>query len=332
MSGIGLTDKEEELFLVLKTFPQGANAQTLQKSCPYDQRDLVFLMNSLADKGFVDFITINKALAFRAKDIEEVNRTRDLNDNEKIVYNYIKAEKSKGIWIKDIKSRSGLHLQVLTDCIKTLEKTKLIKAVKSVKNPTKTLYMLYELSPSEEITGGAWYTDQELDVPFIENLSEMVLKFIAQKSFPKSADKSAVFGADYQGYATVRDVSNFIKKTGIITVELALMDVQMLVDRLWYDGKVQRIVRFGKAMGSGGFAGRGRAPSVGSGDEWEGDEMVIDDDEVDTWMYKANKFSADRGSCLTDIPCGKCPVASFCKEGGPVNPENCVYLDKWLQF
>jgi DNA-binding MarR family transcriptional regulator len=40
---------------------------------------------------------------------------------------------SLGIWIKDIKMRSGLHTQVVADCIKNLERNNLIKAVKSVK-------------------------------------------------------------------------------------------------------------------------------------------------------------------------------------------------------
>jgi DNA-directed RNA polymerase III subunit RPC6 len=41
--------------------------------------------------------------------------------------------------------------------------------------------MLFDLVPSEDITGGAWYTDQELDVAFIEGLTEMTFKFISSK-------------------------------------------------------------------------------------------------------------------------------------------------------
>ncbi len=41
--------------------------------------------------------------------------------------------------------------------------------------------MLYELEPSVELTGGAWYTDQELDVEFIDTLANQLYKFIASK-------------------------------------------------------------------------------------------------------------------------------------------------------
>jgi DNA-directed RNA polymerase III subunit RPC6 len=30
------------------------------------------------------------------------------------------------------------------------------------------------------------------------------------------------------------------------------------------------------------------------------------------------------------MPCGKCPVFSFCQEGGPVNATECVYIEDWL--
>lgn len=38
--------------------------------------------------------------------------------------------------------------------------------------------MLYELNPSVEVTGGAWYTDQELDTEFIENVTKACYKYI----------------------------------------------------------------------------------------------------------------------------------------------------------
>jgi len=34
---------------------------------------------------------------------------------------------------------------------------------------------------------------------------------------------------------------------------------------------------------------------------------------------------------VTEAPCGKCPSFEFCKEGGPVNPEDCVYYTEWLK-
>ena len=35
---------------------------------------------------------------------------------------------------------------------------------------------------------------------------------------------------------------------------------------------------------------------------------------------------------LTDVPCGVCPVAGQCHDGGVISPKTCVYYDKWLEF
>lgn len=33
----------------------------------------------------------------------------------------------------------------------------------------------------------------------------------------------------------------------------------------------------------------------------------------------------------SQAPCGKCPVFDFCKDKGPVNPEECTYFEGWLR-
>jgi DNA-directed RNA polymerase III subunit RPC6 len=52
--------------------------------------------------------------------------------------------------------KTNLGQPQVNKIIKTLEGRSLIKAVKNVNNPSKKLYMLAELEPSTEITGGAW--------------------------------------------------------------------------------------------------------------------------------------------------------------------------------
>lgn len=37
------------------------------------------------------------------------------------------------------------------------------------------------------------------------------------------------------------------------------------------------------------------------------------------------------GNGLSEVPCGRCPVFNLCEVGGPVNAEECVYLDEWLR-
>ncbi len=56
-----------------------------------------------------------------------------------------------------MKIRTNLAQPQITKILKALEGRNLIKSIKSVNNPSRKLYMCYELEPSRELTGGAWY-------------------------------------------------------------------------------------------------------------------------------------------------------------------------------
>ena len=82
-------------------------------------------------------------------------------------------------------------------CLKTLQQKQLIKKVQSVqvgycilqyqytmltfislKHPTRKIFMLAHLEASVALTGGPWYTDNELDLEFIKALTQSCLSFI----------------------------------------------------------------------------------------------------------------------------------------------------------
>jgi DNA-directed RNA polymerase III subunit RPC6 len=101
-----------------------------------------------------------------------------------------------GIWTKHLKAKTNLHQTVIDRVLKSLTTKNLIKRVPSVQvrsfftlqsvedllnhdqHPTRKIYMLSGLDPSVALTGGPWYTDNELDTEFIQHLTEACLKFI----------------------------------------------------------------------------------------------------------------------------------------------------------
>lgn len=108
-------------------------------------------------------------------------RASKLNDDARLVYNTIRSAGNTGIWTKDLKKATNLHTIVLNRTLKQLEQKQEVKSVKHVKYPTRKIYMLFNLTPSSEVTGGAWYTDQELDTEFIDSLKAACLKYIASR-------------------------------------------------------------------------------------------------------------------------------------------------------
>lgn len=60
-------------------------------------------------------------------------RTSSLDSDSKLIYSYIKDAGSEGIWTKDLKKRTNLHLNVVNRVLKSLEQKQLVKSVKHVK-------------------------------------------------------------------------------------------------------------------------------------------------------------------------------------------------------
>jgi len=61
-----------------------------------------------------------------------------------------------GIWTKELKIKTNLQQPQITKILKNLDQRSLVKSVKSVLNPSRKVYMLFELDPARELTGGAW--------------------------------------------------------------------------------------------------------------------------------------------------------------------------------
>ncbi|RKP39952.1 RNA polymerase III subunit Rpc34 [Dimargaris cristalligena] len=254
-------------------------------------------INTLSQKSLLLILRQGNGYLYKAKSDSEAERLAGMDNDERLIYQHIEAGDNEGVWLKRLRTKVGLPNVVVTRCIKKLEQKMLIKPVSSVKNPTMKIYMLYHLTPSEELTGGAWYTDQELDVDFINTLASQCYKYILSRSFP-SAKPGAVYGPTYTFYPTAAQVRRFIIEMAISTVDLSVNDVQTLLNILVYDGKIEKRLAAAESMG-----------------------MDMDSDGDD-----------DGRSALVDVPCGNCPVFNQCCIDGVVSPVGCVYFKNWLDF
>ncbi|KAK4054659.1 34-kDa subunit of RNA polymerase III (C) [Microbotryomycetes sp. JL221] len=194
-------------------------------------------------------------LKFVSKD--EAKAMGNMDQDERVVFDHIKDAGNSGIWTKTLTSKTGLPRTVMTKVLKTLESRKQIKPVKSVKAPTRKIYMLAHLIPSVELTGGPWFTDNELDTEFVDLLKRICLKVIDSKSHPKF--KSTLSSKDpkqidvqqqrqflpvsaVQHLPTVEQVWQTINDSKVaVDVELQAEHVESLLELLVFDGLVERI-------------------------------------------------------------------------------------------
>ena len=155
---------------------------------------------------------------------EEILKKRGLTSEDRMVLQIIETAGNNGMWTKEVKQKSNLPQVKITKIFKTLETRKLIKSVKHVAHQNRKVYMKYDLEPSREITGGAWFTDQEFDSTFVNQMRRLCLDYIM--------DEKKV---------TLQDVFEFIVESKVSKVNLRKEDVEQIVNTLIYDGDVDMI-------------------------------------------------------------------------------------------
>lgn len=90
-------------------------------------------INKLLQTGTIELLQKGQSLIYRVKDpTKKTNAPTDIDSDEKVIYNIIEEGANKGIWIRDIRTKSNLIMTQLNKILKNLENKKLIKAVKSV--------------------------------------------------------------------------------------------------------------------------------------------------------------------------------------------------------
>ncbi|KAF6256768.1 RNA polymerase Rpc34 subunit-domain-containing protein [Scenedesmus sp. NREL 46B-D3] len=198
--------------------PEGVgNDLVTGPSGPLAHMDLavrVTSLNVLLRSGKVSMFKQGTTLLYKATQPQD-NRTKGLSAEELLVYQVIKQAGNTGVWTRDLKVRTNLS-----------QPQSLIKSVKNVNNPSRKLYMLFELEPSREITGGAWYTDRQLDREFIEVLRETCFKLVERSESP---------------HICLADIAHFVKDKGLSRIELREEDFLTIMETLIADGRIESI-------------------------------------------------------------------------------------------
>jgi len=275
-----------------------------------------------------------------------------------MVYSIIDDSGTEGIWSKTIKTKTGLHETLMRSALKALETKRLISDMKSVEHPTRKMYIKSTLRPSEKATGGAWYTDNELDEAFIEGLTSVLYKYIEARSFYRSTHAHAAprrqpakrikgmsdaeAKASKSGGARIKaepDASNELRALSPAPQPAPKDAVTLLPLPPTYRGypSLAELTLFIESSPI-------TQTTLTSDDIAALLDVLIYDRRVeqivsgpDGVAYKAvrrpivGEEAAERGNGLTEAPCGRCPVFELCEEGGPVGPSSCVYFQEWLK-
>jgi DNA-directed RNA polymerase III subunit RPC6 len=316
---------------------------------------LVQCAQSLVDKKLLRLLSGKDGrLAWKIISQEDAEKFQNLTADESLVYNVIHSTGRSGIWQREITTRTNLTATILSRCLKSLEGKNYIKKIRNVKQTGKIIYMLAELTPSEDVTGGAWFTDGVLDSNFIKILAYFIEFFVSRKSWYEvstttdphkhrnkrqkisgSAAKLDLekqylpYPAGYQGYPTVPLVAAEVNKSGITPVNMVEESIGQLLEMLCYDNKLVALEngQFYKAVKKPNEV---KKPKELCGVEDLGLKQGDDANDTKEDTAEDENIMAGRGG-MTEAPCGQCPVFKLCTPGGAVSPETCKYFDSWLE-
>ncbi|KAI2650310.1 DNA-directed RNA polymerase III subunit RPC6 [Labeo rohita] len=184
-------------------------------------------INRLLSVGQLDLLRNSSGLLYRLKDAQSASKVKGSDNQEKLVYQIIEDAGNKGIWSRDIRYKSNLPLTEINKILKNLESKKLIKAVKSVAASKKKVYMLYNLQPDRSVTGGAWYSDQDFESEFVEDIETILntLIFDGKVEMTIIAAKEGTVGSVDGQMKLYRGVNPIIQPTGLVKTPCGLCPV-----------------------------------------------------------------------------------------------------------
>ncbi|KAF2145031.1 uncharacterized protein K452DRAFT_284422 [Aplosporella prunicola CBS 121167] len=311
-----------------------------------DVEELVRLCQELVDAHLFELLESgqnawDRALCWRLRTREDAAKLRSMDPNERVVYSHISSTSDQGMWTRTIKAKTNFHQTVINKALKSLEGKRLVKSITSVKHPGRKIYMLAHLTPSEEISGGPWHQDGELDVELIETIAGVIVQYVEGESWaeqrgPSKADIRRKKELVQQQRNNNNNNSNLpadppkfeppLGRNGRLLVPHApgyrnYPTATSILDFIVKSGVIEGVVIRESDLRS------------------LLDNLVFDGrlERMGAMGYRTvrgvmNETEEGYGNGLTQAPCGRCPVFNLCEEGGPVSATNCVYFEEWLKL
>jgi DNA-directed RNA polymerase III subunit RPC6 len=148
-----------------------------------------------------------------------------LADEHRAIYKLITEAGTQGIWAKDLATKSKIPAGTLARLTKTLEHRKLIKQITPAQYKSRKVWMLYELEPASELSGGSWYKDGQIDSDLIERLRETTLEYISNCSGPVTSEDVQTFLASQHLSRSLENIEAILR-TLVLDRELVSVESQ----------------------------------------------------------------------------------------------------------
>ena len=212
--------------------------------------------------------------------------------------------------------------------------------------------MVFGLQPTEDVTGGAWFTDGVLDEGLIHGLGEYVVYWVASKSWavktervanPMAPDSSVEVGKKRklveQGFGEIKERGEGVEGTGKRHQSSRSKSSMTYLPFPPGYKNYPTLSEITSAINSAGVSQvELKQPVIQQLVDvlcFDGHLIKVPDGDTYRSVKKPGQLSQPDAlgpNALTEAPCGVCPVFELCEEDGPINAANCEYFQDWLQL
>ena len=196
-------EKEESvnsIIELLSKYPEGLRDEEFDNHIDLTKEEKVELINNLLLKGRIVLLeTRGGDIVYKLQSKEKIEKYKQLSESEKPIYQLLEDAGNRGLCTREIKEKTGITTVRINKILGSMEDKGLIKVYKSIQGKKKKVYMLSEVEPSSEITGGIWYNESEFNTELIERLCEKCIAYIERK-----------------GTASRKEITLYIRTLGLV--------------------------------------------------------------------------------------------------------------------
>ena len=219
-------EKEESvnsIIELLSKYPEGLRDEEFDNHIDLTKEEKVELINNLLLKGRIVLLeTRGGDLVYKLQSKEKIEKYKQLSESEKPIYQLLEDAGNRGLCTREIKEKTGITTVRINKILGSMEDKGLIKVYKSIQGKKKKVYMLSEVEPSSEITGGIWYNESEFNTELIERLCEKCIAYIERK-----------------GTASRKEITLYIRTLGLVPGDMQEEDLQSILNILYFDDKIE---------------------------------------------------------------------------------------------
>ncbi|VDN36492.1 unnamed protein product [Gongylonema pulchrum] len=106
-----------------------SNQELMDQTTDMDAKTRGEAVNSLLSAGKIEMLQGKTTGAFTLR-VRKGTQLQGASNEEQLIYSLIEESGKKGIWIRDIRDRTGLSQTRMRKVLNTLEQRKLVKSIK----------------------------------------------------------------------------------------------------------------------------------------------------------------------------------------------------------